>query len=397
MRAIRVTWREELTRQDVEALQANIRRVGLVIKLRWALVAVLTLYSIVGGLLYSAHIPAGQLRQLMAVPAAALAFVVLYNTFYQLTYRRFGNLAVFNNVQLALDVLVVTLLVYYSGGPASWFWTVISLFILESAFIMQRPADTWGLAAFASVLLAIVIAAEFWGLLPHQEIPFSRAELNNDATYVLVRYLWQVTVLAGTASIAIIGTRALTADESAETLIDPVTSLYSRSFFRRALNSEVSRARRSRRALHVLLLDIDRFGEFNRRFGIDTGDEMLKCASKAVLDTLEVVGGIEITGNVASRYGGEEFAILFVEDLPTDSAPDAAAAHRLAENLRTALGACRVNDAGITVSVGVASFPTDGESPEELIEAADEALILAIEAGGDCVSVAAHPVVPVGA
>ena len=107
-RALMVSWREQPTRYDIEALQANIRRVGLVVRVRWALLVVLISYSVLAGLAYTIRVPASELAQLMAVPALALALVVVYNTFYSLNYRRLGNIALWNNVALALDAIVVT-------------------------------------------------------------------------------------------------------------------------------------------------------------------------------------------------------------------------------------------------------------------------------------------------
>jgi hypothetical protein len=106
-RALVISWREQPTRYDIEALQANIRRVGLVIRVRWALLSVLVVYSILGVLIYANSIDWGNLARLMAIPALTLAFVVLYNAYYATNYRRLGNIAVWNNLQLALDAIVV--------------------------------------------------------------------------------------------------------------------------------------------------------------------------------------------------------------------------------------------------------------------------------------------------
>ncbi|MDO9173977.1 MAG: hypothetical protein Q7V62_04170, partial [Actinomycetota bacterium] len=83
-----VSWREQPTRYDIEALQANIRRVGLVVRVRWALVALLVVYSLLAGWAYTWLVPVAELAERMTVPALALAFVVLYNAFYQLNYKR---------------------------------------------------------------------------------------------------------------------------------------------------------------------------------------------------------------------------------------------------------------------------------------------------------------------
>jgi diguanylate cyclase (GGDEF)-like protein len=386
-----VSWREQPTRYDIEAVQANTRRVGLVIRVRWALLIVLVIYSLLAGAAYITVMPIAELSSRMLIPALALGFVALYNTFYQLNYRRLGNITVWNNLQLALDALVVTVLVYYSGGVSSWFWSMYSLFILEAAFILPRRRDTWGLALLCMVLLGGIDLLEFVGILPHVTIPFATAEQYRDPVYVSVRYLWQVAVLAGTAAVAtqLVGEqRAEAAGRQALTVFDETTGLYSRAYFLRALGAEIRRAQRDERPLHVLLIDIDRFGDFNRRFGIDTGDNLLNLISVAITGCVSEAGDMLVTTNLAARFGGEEFVVLLAEDQESQGPPEHDDALRLADCLRREIGKQKVNGAGVTVSVGVSSLPADGATSDELLDAADSALSAAIEAGGDRVVVA---------
>ncbi len=390
-RALMVSWREQPTRYDIEAVQANTRRVGLVIRVRWALLIVLVIYSLLAGAAYITVMPFSELASRMLIPALALGFVALYNTFYQLNYRRLGNIAVWNNLQLALDALVVTVLVYYSGGVSSWFWSMYSLFILEAAFILPRRRDTWGLALLCMLILGAIEGFELLGILPHVTIPYATAEQYLDPVYVSVRYLWQVAVLAGTAAVAtqLVGEqRDEAAGRQSLAVLDETTGLYSRAYFLRALGAEIRRARRDARPLHVLLIDIDRFGDFNRRFGIDVGDRLLVLIATAITRCVAEAGDMLVTTNLAARFGGEEFVILLAEDQETQGPPDDSDALRLADCLRIEIGEQKVEGVGVTVSVGVASMPTDGATSDELLDAADGALAAAIEAGGDRVVMA---------
>jgi diguanylate cyclase (GGDEF)-like protein len=386
-----VSWREQPTRFDIEAVQANTRRVGLVIRIRWALLIVLVVYSAMAGLAYTASISIGELAQRMLIPAMAMLFVVVYNGFYQFNYKRLGNIAVWNQLQLALDAIVVSVLVYYSGGVSSWFWSMYSLFILEAAFILPKRRDAWMLAGLCVALLGAIEWLEFLRILPHVFIPFATAEQFRDPVYVSVRYLWQLAVLAGTAAVAtqLVGEQRA-AEEHRQSLVvlDETTALYSRGFFLRALPAEVRRAQRDHRALHVILLDIDHFGLFNRRFGIEAGDTLLRLIAGAITRGVSEVGDITVTTNLAARFGGEEFVVMLAEDERIDGAPQAADALHLAEKLRVAIAATTHAGAGVTVSVGVASMPGDGVDADQLLDAADAALSVAIERGGDRVVVA---------
>jgi diguanylate cyclase (GGDEF)-like protein len=385
-RALVVSWREQPTRYDIEALQANIRRVGLVVQVRWALVALLVVYSLLAGWAYTWRVPVGELSARMTVPALALAFVVLYNTFYQLNYKRLGNIALWNNLQLGLDAVVVTVLVYYSGSVHSWFWSMYSLFILEAAFILPRRRDAWVLAAWCALLLGSVELLEYLALLPSVTMPFSNASLHSDRVFVVVSFGWQLAVICGTAAVAtqLVGSqRSEAAAHQRLTVLDEVTGLHSRGYLLRALAVEATRAQRDGRPLHVLLLDIDRFGDFNQRFGIERGDRVLCAVAATIAKTVGDAGDVIVTTNLAARYGGEEFVVMLAEDQQVAGPPQHADAMRLAERLREAIAKTSVDETGVTVSIGVASLPDDGVTCDELLDAADGALSEAIETGGD--------------
>jgi diguanylate cyclase (GGDEF)-like protein len=358
--------------------------------LRWWLVGVLALYSVVAGALYTSIVPVAELLQLMAIPALALGIVVLYNIFLQSTYRRLGNIALFNNAQLALDALVVTTLVYYSGGAVSWFWSMYSLLILEAAFIMPKRSHVWLMTLWCALLLGVVEFAEAAGVVAHQQVPFATISQSVGA-FVAVRYLWQILVLSGTAWVSTHAIQAIlpAGGRTCESLLDSATGLYARGYFQRAMTAEIGRARRDGRQVFCILLDIDHFAEFNRRFGIDTGDRLLAELAVAISLGVARAGDVLMTTNVAARWGGEEFAVLLAEDETVPNGiPTCDSAERLAEELRSVIGSVRVADAGVTVSVGLAAFPDDGSSPDDVLTAADEALVRAVEGGGNCVVVA---------
>lgn len=381
-----VSWREQPTRYDIEALQANIGRVGLVIRVRWLLIVVLVAYSLFGGASYATRMPLVELAHRMVIPAAALGFVVLYNTFYALNYRRLGNIAVWNNLQLLLDAVIVTVLVYFSGGANSWFWSMYSLFILEATFILPQSRSAW-MIAFASILmLGAVEGSEFLGLIPHMDIPFASDRFYRDQVFVLVRFMWQTTVLLGTASVSVMlvgEIRKQLAARSSQTIIDVTTGLYSRGYFMRVFPAELNRSERDVRPIHLMLLDIDNFNDYNTRFGLDNGDRLLKALAGAINATVALAGDLITTTNIAARIGGEEFAILLSEDQRTGAPPTRTDALALAEQLRSVCEAVRVADAGVTVSIGFASAPDDGVSSDDLMDAADGALVRASELGGN--------------
>jgi diguanylate cyclase (GGDEF)-like protein len=156
--------------------------------------------------------------------------------------------------------------------------------------------------------------------------------------------------------------------------IDLVTGLLNRRHFEVRLQAEVQRARRQHQELALLMVDIDDFKRINDTFGHLEGDRALR----EVSDLLR--SGVRIF-DVCARYGGEEFAIL----MPGASRPTAV---QVAERIRRGIhDRSRLDPLPITVSVGVACLRM-GDTADDLVEAADLALIAAKRAGKNIVKTA---------
>lgn len=384
-----VSWREQPTQYDIEALRANIERVGLVIRVRWALVAMLAGFSVVAAFVYGLSSDIDVLIKNMTIPALALIFVLLYNGFYQATYRKVGNIAFLNQAQLLFDAIVVAVLIYYSGGVYSWFSSMYILFILEAAFILPRRRDVWMLVGESASLYGFILFGELLGVLPHVNIPFVTNTLQEVVPYVLIRFLWIATVLSGAALVGMLMMKSIRARENElreSSFVDDLTGLFNRQYFMRLLATEVERTRRNDRELVLVLADIDRFGDVNRTFGVDVGDAILETIARHLVRMADEVDGTRGV-NVACRVGGEELALImpevaFGED-QVDSLQDKALS--IAETFRGAVEATLVQGVRVTVSIGIAMMPSDGETPDAIIDAADRMLSFAAKAGGNAV------------
>jgi len=151
--------------------------------------------------------------------------------------------------------------------------------------------------------------------------------------------------------------------------IDRMTGLFNRGHFDERLAAELSRASRLRQPLSVVMLDVDRFKEFNDRYGHAAGDVGLR----AVAERIRLMTR---RSDVVARYGGEEF-VLLLPDTRAETALDKLEEIRLeVEVLRIGLPRDQ-GRASLTISAGVATFPEDGESAEELIDEADARLFRA--------------------
>lgn len=158
---------------------------------------------------------------------------------------------------------------------------------------------------------------------------------------------------------------------------DGLTRLLNRREFMRLLDEELERASRYRHPFSLLLIDADHFKQINDRWGHQAGDAVL-------VQIAERLAGSIRPADRAARYGGEEFATLLPE-------ADADSATRLAERIRTLLGSTPVvlsdgRAIPVTVSVGVATYPSDGTTAEKIIASADAALYMAKSQGRNAVA-----------
>lgn len=151
---------------------------------------------------------------------------------------------------------------------------------------------------------------------------------------------------------------------------DQKTGLYNHGFMQEFLAHRLAEAKRNRESVSLLMLDLDRFRELNEQHGHDSGDRALSAVAGCLTHGLR-------EGDVACRYGGEEFVLVLA------TAPFAAAL-AVAERLRERVAGCgpvAVHAGPITCSIGVASFPEHASTPASLLKAADLALYQAKHAG----------------
>jgi len=159
-----------------------------------------------------------------------------------------------------------------------------------------------------------------------------------------------------------------------QSIRDPLTGLFNRRYLDESLERELPNAIRKNRSLGVIMLDIDRFKKFNDIFGHDAGDTVLKELGDYLAKFIR-------RGDLACRYGGEEFTLILPECTLEDT-------RRRAEELRISFQQISIKHRDIvlgkvTLSLGVAALPDHGTTPAELLAAADGALLRAKEEGRD--------------
>ena len=192
-------------------------------------------------------------------------------------------------------------------------------------------------------------------LLPCIHSQAEQVELVNESNQI-----FYLTNLLGFTSVAL---ENLTLHR--RTTIDTLTGLYSRYYFEKALENEMSRAVRYRTSFSLIMLDIDHFKNVNDTYGHPQGDIILK-------ELAELINLSIRHADFAARYGGEEFTIILPE---TDLYESGYVAERLRIKVDEYPFTINASQLHITVSLGVSEFSAEPcSAPLDLIDRADKAL-----------------------
>ena len=152
---------------------------------------------------------------------------------------------------------------------------------------------------------------------------------------------------------------------------DELTTFPNRTLFFERANLGLTHARRSNSSCAVLFIDLDHFKNINDTLGLAVGDALLKDTAMRLAECVR-------DKDTIARLGGDKF-IIFLNGLE-----DAQSSQHIAERIREKLNSSRViagNDLFVTATIGIATFPNDGENLEDLLKNADTAMSVAKEAG----------------
>lgn len=156
-------------------------------------------------------------------------------------------------------------------------------------------------------------------------------------------------------------------------ITDSLTGLHNHRYFRQIFSQELTRAKRYKKPLSIIMMDVDDFKKFNDTYGHHSGDLVLTAIGKIITRTLRHI-------DYAFRYGGEEFIVILPD---TRLAGALLVADRLRDLIErdTATALEDIAGHGVTVSVGVACYPDSGADRDELFNKVDSLLYKAKELG----------------
>jgi len=247
--------------------------------------------------------------------------------------------------------LPVTLGIYrHAFFPRIWDLLPAMLYLAATIGYQQRLRNT-----STSLDKALVFAA---GMNVACHLAMSQSERLLDAPFIFAHVLMvssYAVVLGGT----LLDNAKLFDQVSHLAISDPLTGLANHRRLIEVIESELQRSRRTGREFALLLLDLDGLKAINDRYGHLVGSRAIKRLGDVLRSQCRSM-------DTAARYGGDEFAVLLTE---ATEDPALRVAARICERL-----ANDGQEPQITVSVGVAVYPRDGETVEKLLGAADRAL-----------------------
>ena len=244
--------------------------------------------------------------------------------------------------------------------PAALFFVAALCFRqrLENSKNSKSSASLYDYSLFVVASLNVVchISAAFSRHL--FDGPFFLAELSKTAGYAVM--------LSG----ALLDQARLFDQVRTMAVSDPLTGLANYRRLISVLEAELDRSRRTQRPFSVVLLDMDGLKSINDQYGHLSG-------SRAIVRLSKILRSHSRAIDTAARYGGDEFALVLPE-----AGPDIAG--RVVSRIRERL-VSETEPPALSVSAGVAAFPTDGDTPEKLLGAADRALYSMKRRGGSSV------------
>ncbi len=240
-------------------------------------------------------------------------------------------------------------------------YVLLNHFLIGQALVLARQMtwrelEVWGLDNLLPDVIMLCLggsAALLWGLNP-----------------------W--LILLSLASLLLLQRSLMIPQLKQEARVDAKTGLWNAHYFDEVFKAEFNRATRFERPVAVLMGDLDRFNDINNTFGHLAGDQVLNQVGRIIRECNREY-------DIAGRFGGEEFVLVLPETKPEE-------AQVVAERLRAVIEAtefhAKTNPTPIhvTISLGIANYPSDAATRTALIHAADLAMYHSKFKGRNCVS-----------
>ncbi len=332
-------WQDPTNELEYEQMQQVARSVAAI---HWLLLILVLLFVTV---------PGEHVADRDVVIGASITFAVLI-----LGLRLAPVLPGAVHLKLALESLLmivfVTVVLLETGDDRSPLVNLYLLPIITSALSLKRWVTVLQVLLICACYVFLSYAGSEWDRSDLLTLPYATGLAGTLAPFLLVAYL--TTLLASDIRIASARIRALS-----ET--DDLTGFLNMRAFNRLHQREHAKAERYQRSYSLLLLDMDNLKALNDQFGHEAGNRAIRLVAS-------IIKRITRSTDTAARYGGDEFVVLLPET-PKPSAMEVA--QRIRASVYNATLDLPESVTKTSVSVGVASFPGDGNKIRDLLAKAD--------------------------
>jgi diguanylate cyclase (GGDEF)-like protein len=191
--------------------------------------------------------------------------------------------------------------------------------------------------------------------------------------------LQALEILSSFASIAIHNARTHTVVKE-QAITDSLTGLFNRRYFEDILAGEIQRAERHGRDFSLALVDVNDFKKYNDTYGHQAGDAALTALGESIKSAIR-------STDLAARYGGDEMVVI----LPETRIAKAYTlfSRRIKDEIEQGFSEIMKGESSLSVTIGIASYPLDGQSARQLVLSADMALLTAKKTkSGSCIGCA---------
>lgn len=280
-----------------------------------------------------------------------------------LEYKNLQSLA---SIQIDFDFVLLSIIVFISGGINSPILILYIFYIMISTFIVSHDK------AIRNTSIAIVLVSSMFFMDKSFEI--------SQLLPVMISYdviLFLAFIISSHLSMSLRENREILQELLKKTrdlsIRDGLTGLYNQTHFFQMLEDHINKARRYNEVFSVLLFDIDNFKNYNDNNGHINGSGVIKRIGSIVSDTFR-------TFDISARFGGDEYVVFLPN---TDKIGSFLAGDRLRERIEKSKfpGMEKQPKGKVTVSMGIASFPEDAQTRDEVLDKADKALYYSKENG----------------
>jgi len=311
-------------------------------ELEWLILVLVLLYT---------QVPGTRVDNSSALVAAMVVFAAFVIFFHYLNfYERESRwkLALESWVMLAF----VSVVLWFTGMVESPLLNCYLLVIIASALTLGKVMTLLEVALICCLYLYMGYAVYAEGVFSFATVSLLMAKF---APFLLVAYL--TTMLSADIQYA----KGLLQRQSE---VDELTGVMNMRGFKAMLEREVRQNKRYGRAFSLLMIDADGLKQVNDQLGHEAGNHMIQMVAQTIQSCLR-------GSDIVARFGGDEFVVMLPET-------DGVAAMTAAERIRMAVANTSVDLNGerivATVSIGVACFPDDGGTIDDLLDKADRAL-----------------------